>query len=75
MELGWGTAALALGWDAFEGLLEGAAEMEPPLPVRRAGGQRAAASLAFVDRFYMEERGAQTRGVFAYDERLRLLPF
>src|SRR5256885_5609050 len=30
---------------------------------------------AFADRLYVEEHGCQTRGVFAYDERLRLLPF
>ena len=29
---------------------------------------------AFVDRFYANVRGAETRAVFAYDERLRLLP-
>jgi glucose-6-phosphate isomerase len=30
---------------------------------------------AFADRLYVEDRGCQTRGVFAYDERLRHLPF
>ena len=30
---------------------------------------------AFADRLYVEELGCQTRAVFAYDERLRLLPF
>ena len=30
---------------------------------------------AFADRLYVEQLGCQTRGVFAYDERLRLLPF
>jgi glucose-6-phosphate isomerase len=30
---------------------------------------------AFADRLYVEDRGCQTRAVFAYDERLRLLPF
>jgi glucose-6-phosphate isomerase len=29
---------------------------------------------AFADRLYVEDFGCQTRGVFAYDERLRLLP-
>jgi glucose-6-phosphate isomerase len=68
------TAALALGWDAFEELLEGAAEMdrhfrfaEPPSNIPLIA--------AFADRAYVEDRGAQSRGVFAYDERLRLLPF
>jgi glucose-6-phosphate isomerase len=67
------SAALALGWDAFEELLEGAAEMdrhfrfsEPPANVPLIA--------AFADRLYVEMLGCQTRGVFPYDERLRLLP-
>jgi len=67
------TAALALGWDAFEALLEGAAEMdrhfrfaEPAVNVPLIA--------AFADRLYVEQLGCQTRGLFAYDERLRLLP-
>ena len=68
------SAALALGWDAFEELLEGAAEMD-----RHFRFSEGAANLpllaAFADRLYVEEAGCQTRGVFAYDERLRLLPF
>ena len=66
-------AALALGWEAFESLLEGAAAMDrhfryaPPL-------RNAPVLAAFVDRYYANVRGAQTRAVFAYDERLRLLP-
>jgi glucose-6-phosphate isomerase len=67
------TAALALGWDAFEALLEGAAEMD-----RHFRFSEAAANVplvaAFADRLYVEQLGCQTRGVFAYDERLRLLP-
>ena len=66
--------ALALGWDAFEELLEGAAEMD-----RHFRFTDGAANLpllaAFTDRLYVEDRGCQTRAVFAYDERLRLLPF
>jgi len=68
------TAALALGWDAFEALLEGAAEMdrhfrfaEPAVNIPLIA--------AFADRLYAEQLGCQTRAVFAYDERLRLLPF
>jgi len=66
-------AALALGWDAFEALLEGAAEMdrhfrhsapEANIPLRAA----------FVDQFYARILGCQTRAVFAYDQRLKLLP-
>jgi glucose-6-phosphate isomerase len=66
-------AALALGWDAFETLLEGAAEMDRHF--RLAPADRNAPLLAaFVDRYYANLRGAETRAVFAYDERLRLLP-
>lgn len=68
------SAALALGWDAFEALLEGAAEIDRHF--RFAEPQANVPLLAaFADRLYVEERGCQTRGVFAYDERLRLLPF
>jgi len=66
-------AALALGWDAFESLLEGAAAMDRHF--RLAPPDRNAPVLAaFVDRYYANVRGAETRAVFAYDERLRLLP-
>ena len=68
------SAALALGWDAFEALLEGAAEMDRHF---RFAEPTANVPLlaAFADRFYVEQAGCQSRGVFAYDERLRLLPF
>jgi len=66
-------AALALGWDAFESLLEGAAAMDRHF--RYAPIERNAPVLAaFADRYYANVRGAETRAVFAYDERLRLLP-
>jgi glucose-6-phosphate isomerase len=68
------TAALALGWDAFEELLEGAAEMDRHF--RFTDAERNVPLIAaFADRLYVEERGCQSRAVFAYDERLRLLPF
>lgn len=66
-------AALALGWEAFETLLEGAAAMDrhfrlaPPLA-------NAPVLAAFADLLYANVRGCETRAVFAYDERLRLLP-
>jgi glucose-6-phosphate isomerase len=66
-------AALALGWEAFETLLEGAAAMDrhfrlaPPL-------ENAPILAAFADLYYANVRGAETSGTFAYDERLRLLP-
>lgn len=65
--------ALALGWEAFETLLEGAAAMDrhfrlaPPL-------ENAPILAAFADLYYASVRGSETRAVFAYDERLRLLP-
>jgi glucose-6-phosphate isomerase len=66
-------AALALGWEAFETLLEGAAAMDRHF--RLAPPERNAPVLAaFADRYYANVRHAQTRAVFAYDERLRLLP-
>jgi glucose-6-phosphate isomerase len=68
------SAALALGWDAFEELLEGAAEMDRHFRFTD-GAANIPLLAAFADRLYVEEAGCQTRGVFAYDERLRLLPF
>ena len=66
-------AALALGWQGFEELLEGAAAMDRHF--RLAPPARNAPLLsAFVDRYYANLREAQTRAVFAYDERLGLLP-
>ena len=68
------TAALALGWDAFEALLEGAAEMDRHFRFTE-GAANVPLVAAFADRLYVEQLGCQTRAVFAYDERLRLLPF
>ena len=66
-------AALALGWEAFETLLEGAAAMDRHF--RLAPPERNAPLLAaFVDRYYANVANAESRAVFAYDERLRLLP-
>jgi len=66
-------AALALGWDGYEALLEGAAAMDRHF---RHADLRDNAPLraAFVDQFYSRCMECQTRAVFAYDERLRLLP-
>lgn len=68
------SVAIALGWNAFEELLEGAAEMDRHFRYAEPG-QNAPLLAAFVDRFYVRRFEAQTRGVFAYDERLRLVPF
>src|SRR6185503_5987912 len=67
------SAALALGWDAFESLLEGAAAMDRHFRFAPLAAN-APVLAAFVDRYYAGVRGAETRAVFAYDERLRLLP-
>ena len=65
--------ALALGWEAFAEMLEGAAAVD-----RHFRDTDGAANLplraAFADLYYAQVRGCQTRAVFAYDERLRLLP-
>ena len=65
--------ALAIGWDEFEEFLAGAQAVDlhfqeiddrANLPLRAA----------FADLYYARVRGCQTRAVFAYDERLGLLP-
>src|SRR4051794_9986890 len=66
------SAALALGWDAFEELLEGAAEMDRHFRFAEAPGNVPLIA-AFADRLYVEQLGCQTRAIFPYDERLRLL--
>ncbi|MFL6767263.1 MAG: glucose-6-phosphate isomerase [Sphingomicrobium sp.] len=65
--------ALALGWGAFEELLEGAAEMDRHVKLTD-GASNIALLAAFADLFSTQVRGSQSRAVFAYDERLRLLP-
>ncbi len=66
-------AAIALGWGAFEELLEGAAEMDRHFRLS-ALHENAPAIAAFADLYYTQVRHAETRAPFAYDERLRLLP-
>jgi glucose-6-phosphate isomerase len=66
-------AALALGWEAFETLLEGAAAMDRHFRLAPLL-ENAPVLAAFADLYYADVRGAETRAVFAYDERLRLLP-
>jgi len=65
--------ALALGWGAFEELLEGAAEMDRHVKLTD-GVANVALLAAFGDLFYTQCKKAQSRALFAYDERLRLLP-
>lgn len=65
--------ALGLGWAAYEELLEGAAAMDRHFrntPIL----ENAPILAAFADLYYTQIKGCQTRAVFAYDERLRLLP-
>ncbi len=66
------TAALALGWDAFEELLEGAAAMDRHF---RYSDHRDNIPLiaAFADLTATQKLECQSRAVFPYDERLRLL--
>ncbi|WP_338425449.1 glucose-6-phosphate isomerase [Sphingopyxis kveilinensis] len=66
-------AALALGWDAFADLLEGAAEMDRHFRLAD-GADNICLLAAFADQIYANRLECQTRAVFAYDERLRLLP-
>jgi glucose-6-phosphate isomerase len=66
-------AALALGWDNFFDLLEGAAEMDRHFR-QTSLSQNAPALAAFADLYYTQVRRCETRATFAYDERLRLLP-
>ncbi len=67
------SVALTLGIETFDELLGGAAEMdkhfrdtpfEQNLPV----------IAAFCDQYYLQAHNLSTRAVFAYDERLKLLP-
>lgn len=66
-------AAMALGWAGFADMLEGAAAMDRHFRLTPLD-QNAPVLAAFVDLYYAQVRGCETRAVFAYDERLRLLP-
>ncbi len=65
--------ALAVGWDDFQAMLDGAAAVDDHF---RDTDGRANLPLraAFADQLYARLRGCETRAVFAYDERLRLFP-
>ncbi len=65
-------AALALGWDAFAELLEGGAEMDRHFRLT-PWRENIPVLAAMADLWYAQSTDAQTRAVFAYDERLRLL--
>ena len=68
------SAALALGYDAFEELLEGAAEMDRHFRFSDPS-ENMPLIAAFADQLYVQRLKCQTRALFAYDERLRLLPY
>lgn len=67
------SVALALGYDVFEDLLAGAAGMDQHFQ-DVPWDQNIPVLAAFADQYYAQVRGCETRAVFAYDERLRLLP-
>jgi glucose-6-phosphate isomerase len=63
------SAALALGWDAFEELLEGAAEMDRHFRYAESP-ENVPLIAAFADQLYTHVLKAESRAVFPYDERL-----
>ena len=65
--------ALGLGWPVYEELLEGAAAMDRHFRSAELA-QNAPVLAAWSDLYYAQLRRCQTRAIFAYDERLRLLP-
>ena len=65
--------ALGLGWAVYEKLLEGAAAMDRHFQSADLL-ENAPVLAAFADLYYAQVKHCQTRAVFAYGERLRLLP-
>jgi len=65
--------ALALGWPDFAEMLDGAAAMDRHF-AQEEGAANIALLTAFADQYYTRLRGCRSRAVFAYDERLALLP-
>ncbi|MGN6357687.1 MAG: glucose-6-phosphate isomerase [Novosphingobium sp.] len=65
--------AIALGWPEFAEMLEGAAVVDRHF-LDTDGAENLPLRAAFADQLYSRLRGCQTRAVFAYDERLALLP-
>jgi glucose-6-phosphate isomerase len=65
--------ALAVGWEDFQAMLDGAAAVD--VHFRDSDGRENLPLRAtFADQLYTRLKGCETRAVFAYDERLRLLP-
>ncbi len=67
------SVALTLGMDVFDDLLAGAATMDQHFK-DAPFNQNIPVIAAFCDQYYSQIRGCETRAVFAYDERLKLLP-
>jgi len=67
------SVALTLGFDVFEDLLSGAADMDRHFQ-SAAFDKNIPVIAAFCDQYYVQARDCKTRAVFAYDERLKLLP-
>lgn len=67
------SVALALGYEAFADLLAGAAAMDEHFQ-NTPWDRNIPVLAAFADQYYTQVRGCATRAVFAYDERLSLLP-
>ena len=65
--------ALSAGWDEFAAMLTGAAAVDRHFEDAE-GRANLPLRAAFADQLYIRLRGCQTRGVFAYDERLALFP-
>ncbi|AMO71748.1 glucose-6-phosphate isomerase [Sphingorhabdus sp. M41] len=67
------SVALALGSDVFEDLLVGAAAMDQHF-LDSPYDRNIPVLAAFADQYYAQVRECETRAVFAYDERLSLVP-
>ncbi len=65
--------AIGAGWDEFEAMLAGARAVDRHF-AQTDGRANLPLRAAFGDRYYARVRQCQTRAVFAYDERLALLP-
>ena len=65
--------ALALGWEEFGQMLEGAAAIDQHF-ADTEGAENLPLRAAFTDQYYTRLKGCQTRACFTYDERLRLFP-
>ncbi|MCX7282884.1 MAG: glucose-6-phosphate isomerase, partial [Novosphingobium sp.] len=65
--------AMALGWEGFAEFLDGAAAIDRHF-IDADLAENVVVRAAFADLYYAQIRGCQSRAVFAYDERLKLLP-